>query len=146
MPENAGKKQVSAKFQKGQSGNPKGKAKGTKNKATLAAEELLKGELNGICRRLIDEALEGNMQAIKLVLDRVLPVRKSPNVSISLPKLNSSSDALNALALITDAVGTAEISPDEGEVLSRIVNSYVKALEAYDFEKRLTDLEQKGGS
>ncbi|CCB91127.1 putative uncharacterized protein [Waddlia chondrophila 2032/99] len=144
MSENAGKKQVSTKFQKGQSGNPKGRAKGSKNKATLAAEELLKGELNGICRRLIEEALEGNVQAIKLVLDRVLPARKSPAMSISLPKLNSSSDALNALALITDAVGTAEISPDEGEVLSRIVNSYVKALEAYDFEKRLTDLEQKG--
>jgi hypothetical protein len=145
MSENAGKKQASTKFQKGQSGNPKGKTRGTKNNATLAAEELLRGELNGICRRLIEEALEGNMQAIKLVLDRVLPARKNPTVPISLPKLNSSSDALNALSVITDAVGTAEISPDEGEVLPRIVNSYVKALEVYDFEKRLTALEQKGG-
>lgn len=114
MFENAGKKQKSTKFQKGLSGNPKGKAKGTKNKATLAAEELLKGELNGICRRLIQEALEGNMQAIKLVLDRVLPPRKSPTVSISLPKMESPSDTLEALATITEGIGSGEISPDEG--------------------------------
>lgn len=31
MPENAGQMQGFGQFQKGQSGNPKGKAKGTKN-------------------------------------------------------------------------------------------------------------------
>lgn len=36
MPENAGQMQVLGQFQKGQSGNPKGKAKGTKNRASLA--------------------------------------------------------------------------------------------------------------
>ena len=45
MSENAGKMQMTGKFQRGQSGNPKGKIKGTKNKATLAAELLLKGEV-----------------------------------------------------------------------------------------------------
>ena len=45
MPENAGQMQVSGEFQKGQSGNPNGKAKGTKNRATLTAERLLQGDL-----------------------------------------------------------------------------------------------------
>ncbi|KIC70712.1 DUF5681 domain-containing protein [Candidatus Protochlamydia amoebophila] len=63
--------QISGKFQKGQSGNPKGKAKGIKNKVTLAAESLLNGELENICRRLIQEALSGNVQAIKMILDRI---------------------------------------------------------------------------
>jgi len=41
MPENAGEMQMSGKFQKGKSGNPNGKARGSKNRATLAAEHLL---------------------------------------------------------------------------------------------------------
>ncbi|ADI39322.1 conserved hypothetical protein (plasmid) [Waddlia chondrophila WSU 86-1044] len=144
MPENAGKKQGNTRFRKGQSGNPCGKAKGTKNKATLAAEVLLEGELEGICRSLIAQAREGNIQAIKLVLDRVLPPKRNPTVSIELPQLKSSSDALEAITSITQAVGNGEISPAEGETLSRIVDVYVKALEAHDFENRLNILEEKG--
>jgi hypothetical protein len=143
VPENAGKKQGNTRFRKGQSGNPKGKTKGTKNKATLAAEMLLEGELEGICRRLIEEALEGNIQAIKLVLDRILPPKKSPTIALELPELKNSADALKTMAVITQAVGNGEISPAEGETLSGIVGTYVKALEASDFEMRLKSLEEK---
>lgn len=143
MPEITEKIQGSARFQKGQSGNPKGKPRGTRNKATLAAERLLQGELEEICRKLIEQAKEGNTQAIKLVLDRILPPKKNPTVSIKLPKLNSPSDALKAIASITLAVANGELSPAEGETLSGIVGTYVKALEASDFETRLNSLEGK---
>lgn len=143
MPENAGKMQNQGKFEKGKSGNPKGKIKGTKNKATLTAELLLEGEFGNICRRLIDEALNGNMQAIKMVLDRVMPARKDRSIAIDIPILNNSSDILQAMASITEAVGSGNISPSEGEALSRIIDVYVKALEIYDYEKRLQILENK---
>lgn len=76
MPENTEKIQESSKFKRGQSGNPKGKPKGARNKSTLAAEKLLEGSLNKICQRIEEEALNGNMQAAKMILDRVLPCRK----------------------------------------------------------------------
>jgi len=88
MPENAGQMQVSGKFQKGQSGNPKGKIKGTKNRATIAAEQLLQ-DLDNICRKLVEESLSGNMQAIKLVLDRVMPSRRDRVIDVQLPKLKT---------------------------------------------------------
>lgn len=73
MPENTGKIQESTRFKKGQSGNPNGKPKGAKNKSTLAAEALLEGSLEKICRRIEEEAVNGNMQAAKMVLVRFLP-------------------------------------------------------------------------
>lgn len=142
MSENTGKMQVSGKFQKGQSGNPNGKPKGTKNKATIAAEQLLQGDLNNICRRLIEEALVGNVQAIKLVLDRVLPSNKDRFIDIKLPKLKTSEDAVKAISTIIDAVGDGSITPNEGEAMSRVVNAFLKAIESQEIEKRVSVLEQ----
>lgn len=143
MSEKAEKMQVGGKFQKGQSGNPNGKAKGTKNKATLAAAALLEGEIETICRRLIQEALSGNMQAIKMVLDRVLLCRKEYPVKIDLPIIKQPQDAIQAISIIVTAVGGGCISPQQGEVLSKIVEVYVKAVETHEFERRLADLEEK---
>jgi Family of unknown function (DUF5681) len=143
MPENADEMQESGKFRKGQSGNPKGKTKGTKNKTTLIAEALLKDEVENICRCLIQEALTGNIQAIKMVLDRVFPFRREYPITIKLPKIQNSSDVLQAIGLITTAVGNGEISPSEGEALSRIIDVHVKAIEAHDYEKRLEKLEER---
>lgn len=76
MPENTGALKESSRFKKGQSGNPQGKPKGARNKSTLAAEALLEGSLDKICKRVEEEALNGNMQAAKMILDRFIPVRK----------------------------------------------------------------------
>lgn len=141
MPENAGEMQAAGRFKKGHSGNPRGKAKGTKNRATLIAQQLLEGELETICRRLILEATSGNLQAIKMILDRVLPPKKEHPITISLPKLQNSSDALQAMTSITEAVGNGDISPCEGEALAKIIDINVRAIEVHDFENRLNKLE-----
>ena len=44
-----------------------------RNKATLAAATLLDGEALGLTRRAIEAALAGDMLAMKLCLERVLP-------------------------------------------------------------------------
>ena len=43
-------------FQKGQSGNPKGKPKGTRHGVTMAAETLMEGEAEAITRKAIELA------------------------------------------------------------------------------------------
>lgn len=141
MPENAGKIQGSSKFRKGESGNPKGKPKGTRNKSSLAAEDLLEGSLDRICRRIEEEALSGNMQAAKMILDRFLPVRKDRVIKVDFPQINSQEDILNAIGSVVNAVGRGEISPSEGESLSRTIELYSKALENHQLESRLRELE-----
>lgn len=143
IPANAEEMQGNQKFQKGRSGNPKGKIKGTRNKATLVAEQLLQGELETICRRLLQEAVEGNMQAIKMVLDRVLPPKRNIPIIIDLPKLENSADALNAIAFVTMAVSRGDLSVEEGEALSRMIDVYIRAVEVHDYETRLSKIEQK---
>ncbi|MEM1152189.1 MAG: DUF5681 domain-containing protein [Pseudomonadota bacterium] len=85
MTENAPRKQSGNKpwqFKKGQSGNPAGKPKGTRHRATRAVEALMEGEADAITRKAIDAALAGDMTAIKLCLDRIAPPRKGAPVGI----------------------------------------------------------------
>lgn len=141
MPENTGKIQGGSQFKKGQSGNPKGKPKGARNKSTLAAERLLEGSLDRICKKIEEEALSGNMQAAKMILDRLLPARKDRVIKIDLPEVRTYEDILNAVGVIVNAVGNGEISPSEGESLSRTLEMYSKALETHQIELRLRALE-----
>ena len=48
--ENTAEKQRGRPFEAGQSGNPKGRPKGSRNKTTLAAENLLEGEADAITK------------------------------------------------------------------------------------------------
>lgn len=60
------------KFAKGQSGNPAGRPKGSKNKSTLFVE-LLEDDLPGLISVLRGKALDGDMNAMRLLLERLVP-------------------------------------------------------------------------
>lgn len=143
MPENAEKMQTSNRFQKGQSGNPKGKIKGTKNKATRFIDSLMQSELNNISQKLIELAVAGNLQAIKLVLDRVMPAKTSRSIEIEIPKIENTTDALQAISTVIHAVGQGELTPNEGEAITKIIQSFTQTLQSYEFDQRLSTLEQK---
>lgn len=145
MPENTGKIQESTKFKRGQSGNPKGKPKGARNKSTLAAESLLEGSLDRICKRIEEEALNGNMQAAKMILERFLPPRKDRLIRLELPEIRSIGDILEASNAIISAVCKGEISPSEGESLARAIAIHTQTLETHDFEQRLQAIELRSG-
>ena len=69
----------------GRSGNPAGKAKGTRNRTTLAIEALLAGEAEELTRKAIEMAKEGDGPALRMCLDRLAPPRKDAPVCFDLP-------------------------------------------------------------
>jgi hypothetical protein len=129
-------------FEKGQSGNPAGRRQGSRNKVTLAIEELLDGEAEALTRKAIDLAKTGDMVAMRLCLDRIFPPRKDRPVAFTLPMLDSADDAAKFSAAIVEAVASSELTPSEAAELSKVIDAFARTLEAADFEKRLTKLEE----
>jgi hypothetical protein len=142
-PESTRKKQGgTTKWEKGQSGNIKGKPKGSLNKVTLAVQSLLDGESEALTRKAIDLALDGDMTALKLCLDRICPARKSRPINIDLPAVDTGGGVSQAQAVVVQAVGDGEITPEEGSVLSSILEVRRKSIETADHESRLSKLEE----
>src|SRR5262245_5743093 len=59
-------------FQKGQSGNPAGRPRGIVNRATALAQNLLSERAEGIARKVIELAEEGDMAAIRVCMERLV--------------------------------------------------------------------------
>jgi hypothetical protein len=131
-------------FAKGVSGNPAGRPVGARNAATELAQALLDGEADALVRRCVALALDGNPAAMKLCLERLVP-RRARSVRLALPPIESAADIAPAIGAIARSVAEGGLSPDDGAELSRIVESWVRALEAGDFERRLKQLEDATG-
>ena len=123
-------------------GNP-GKASGTRHKATRAVEALLEGEAEGLARKAVELALDGDTVALKLCLERLAPPRKERPVEIALPALGGPKDALAASAALLGAVAAGEIAPGEAGAVGRLLELHLRAVETHDLEARLAALEAR---
>ena len=128
-------------FKPGQSGNPAGRPRGSRNATTLAVEALLEGEAEAITRRVVNAALDGDMTAIKLVMDRVAPARKSRPIQIDLPPATDARGVAAGQATVVASVAGGEITPDEGMALSGLLEARRRAIESEELAARLQRLE-----
>ncbi len=122
------------------SGNP-GKPKGSRHKATQAIEAMLEGQQEALTQSAIDRALEGDVTALRLCLDRIAPARKDAPVSFDLPEIETMGDAANAARAILRAVADGEVTPLEAASVMAVVEQFRRTLETTEIERRITALE-----
>ena len=137
------KKQPTAgSFKKGQSGNPKGKPKGCLSKATRAMKLLLDGEMENLTRACIEKAMDGDMTAMRLCLERIAPPVKELPVEFKLPSVSTAEKLSKATAKILREVAAGNLTVTQGEGISRLLSHHQKALEIADLEARIKALEE----
>lgn len=130
-------------FKPGTSGNPKGKPRGTLNKATHAVLALLEGEADAITRVCIEAAKQGDMAAVRLILERLAPPARERPVNITLPDTSTIIGVSEAQAAIVQAVAAGDLLPGEATALANIIEARRKALETLELEQRIAALEGK---
>ncbi|MER2269840.1 DUF5681 domain-containing protein [Methylobacterium oxalidis] len=128
-------------FEKGTTGNPGGRPKGSRNRATLALEQLLDGEGNAIVRKAVELAKDGDGAALRLCMDRLLPARKDRTVSFELPPIETTADLPRATSALLQAVASGDLTPAEASDIGKAVDAHVRAIEAADLHQRLLRIE-----
>jgi hypothetical protein len=144
MTENSAKKQRGAPFRKGQSGNPSGKPKGTRNRTTVLAEKLMQDDAADIVQVVLAAAKGGDMTAARLILDRISPVRRGRPVYLELPSVKTAADVSAGIATLTMAMASGDVTPDEAATAASVFEVRRNALETEELELRLRRLEEKG--
>ena len=129
-------------FQKGQSGNPRGRPMGSRNNATLACEALLEGQAEALTQKAVEMALAGDTVALKLCLERIYPARRDRPVTFALPPINSARDAADIAAAIAQAVAAGHITPSEAAEFGKVIEIYVRAYQVAELDDRTARLEQ----
>jgi hypothetical protein len=133
-------------FQKGQSGNPAGRPRGARNRASVLVHSLLENEAEDLARMTIEIAKRGDIAALRMCMDRIAPARKLDPGSCDLPPLDNPAAPVEAMARIADAVATGNLAPSEAVALVKGVEVYLQALAAKGFDERLTKVEEMAAS
>ena len=103
-------------------GNP-GRPRGSLNRTTLAIQELLDGEAEALTRKAIDLAKEGDITALRLCMDRILPVRKERSITVALPEVSTIEGVVEALGVVTSAVAEGEITPGDAATIAGVLET-----------------------
>lgn len=94
---------------------------------------------------MIELAKEGDTVALRMCMDRLMPVRKDRPITFTLPEIETASDLTKATKALLQGVADGEITPSEAAELSKLVDAHTKAIEAVDLATRLSALEQAAG-
>jgi len=130
-------------FQRGQSGNPNGRPRGSRNVVTALAEALLNGEAEAIIRKVVDKALEGDSTAMRLALERMLPPQRHRTVTIDFEgEINTVGDAARASSAVVSACVSGELSSEEATRTIELIKTHVAIVQAADLEARLAAVEK----
>lgn len=130
MPDKTGEKQEGGRFRPGQSGNPAGRPKGVKNKASLLIELLIAGRLDDIVAKLVEQATWGDVRAIGMCLDRIAPARREAPIRIDLPEIRTLADAADASAALISAVAEGSMTLGEADRAMGLIDRHKLILAA----------------
>jgi len=130
-------------FTKGISGNPAGRPPGSRNRATLLAQQLLDGQSEAVVQALLDKALkERDLGALKIIIDRLLPPRRGRPVQFDLPEIADAPGVVAAYNAVLHATAVGQLTPEEAVSVSGVIDRLRVAIELDDHEKRLRQIEE----
>jgi hypothetical protein len=100
-------------------------------------------DLEAVTRSVVQAAIDGDVSAAKLVLDRMMPVRRGRPVHFTAPETMDATGLANAFQNIVSAMATGELTPEEAVSVANVLELRRKAIETLELETRLRAIEER---
>ena len=114
------------RFQPGQSGNPAGRPPGSRNHKTIALEEAFEEHVEDILKEVVGRAKEGEKNAMRLCMERMLAPKRERPVAIDLPVIETPADARKALAVVTAELAEGDLTITEATRLIGLIQRMLR--------------------
>ena len=132
-----------AKFEKGHPGGP-GRPRGSRNKSTLILEAIARKGGPGVVRAMMRKATAGDVPAARLMMPRFWPA--GTFVEFDLPPVTDAAGVADAQACVLAAAGNKELSLEQADRYSKIIENRRRALETAEIERNLREAEEVMGA
>ncbi len=139
------------RFATGNRGGPGGSRRRSFVLRRAAEEAITEEHVEAMVRKATRMGLEGNLAAIKLVLDRVCgkpvdaPTKPEP-MEFRLPRLRTVEECNAAIDRLMDGLCEGAIDRANGKLMLDAIQARIRAIEATEFEQRIRALEQSTGT
>lgn len=137
------KKKRPGRWKAGQSGNPKGKPPGSGQLQKMRAA--LADDVPEILAMLGTAAKGGDMQAARMILERVLPPVKAIEQAVALQLPDGSTLTAKAAAVLS-AAAAGDLAPGQAAQLIAALGTLAKIHEVDELAARITALEAQHGN
>ena len=132
------KKRPPNQWQPGQTGNPKGRPPGQSEITRLRAS--LAGDVPGILAGLVLAAKAGDVQAARLILERILPPVKPIEQGVALQLPEGGTLTAKASAVLS-AAAAGDLAPGQAAQLIAALGTLAKISEVDELAARIEKLE-----
>ncbi|WP_051564550.1 hypothetical protein [Desulfovermiculus halophilus] len=126
------------RFTKGNPGGP-GRKPGEPSRVACLVREQWIDQAQQVAQTVLEQALSGDLEAARIVLERLYPKPKDNPVSLELPEGANLTQMTEA---VLQAVAVGHLTPQEGHVVASIVSSHAKVHEVEYLKERLASLER----
>lgn len=133
------KKKHPGRWKAGESGNPAGRAPGTGEVAKIRAS--IAGRVPELLAALMTKALEGDVGAARLLLERAIAPLKGVEQAVELQLPAGGTLTAQGRAVLS-AVAMGDLAPGQGAQLLAAIGSLARVTEIDEIEARLTKLEE----
>jgi hypothetical protein len=118
----------------------RGRPKGSRNKSTAAALALLGEHAERLMQKCIAEALKGNMVAMRLCIERILPALREASIKFKAGPTSTCAEVGRVQDTILREVSKGRIVPQQGATVVNMLDAKRRVIEAAELrslEERL---------
>lgn len=125
------------KFKPGESGNLKGRPKGVPDRRNVYREALHE-KAPEIVSAVIEKALEGDLSAMRICIDRIIPALKASDSAVNIKLSGELAEKGNQ---VLEALGTGSLSPGEAVSVMSTLQTQTRLIETSELVTRIEALE-----
>src|SRR5260370_1226397 len=101
----------------------RGRPPGSRNKATLALQEMLGQHGEALLKKCVVMAMHGDTTALRLCMERLLPPRKQTPVQFKLPPITTVAELAQAQITMLETLSRGQLTPAEEETISNLLEN-----------------------
>ena len=121
----------------------RGRPRGSRNKRTIELQEMLNEHGTAVVKKCVFMALQGDVAAMRLCMERLLPPCKQSPAQFPLPLIATIAEIMQAQAAVLDGFSRGELTGAHAVTMSELLDKYRHSLETEQLDARLRVLEQR---